>query len=134
MSDIKSGGMELKVLIVDDDVNARHFLGSALRAAGCYEIQEVSKADQVMDACDKYQPHVVFLDIDLGGVNGLDVMRYILEERPKQYFVVVSAHNTMDNVKRALSGGARGFIVKPFTAGKVQEAYTNALEHFRAKK
>ncbi len=118
----------LSALVVDDDSIARGYLKSALRALECREVQEVSKADQVLPACLRFRPDIVFLDIDLAGSNGLELIGQILQKRSGQYIVMVSAHSTVGNVKQSLESGARGFIVKPFTMAKIREALLNALK------
>jgi two-component system chemotaxis response regulator CheY len=125
--------MQLSILVVDDDSIARGYLKSALHALNCQKVHEASKADKVITACERHRPHIVFLDIDLGGSNGLDLIREVSQVLDGNYIVMVSAHSTLNNVKRALGEGARGFIVKPFTMAKIQEAINNACMYLNSE-
>lgn len=120
--------VRISVLIVEDDPVARGYLRSALSALECGNVHEVSRADRIVSACELYRPHVAFLDIDLDGCNGIDMIKQLLQVRPGLHIVMVSAYSTLENVQRALAEGACGFIVKPFTMGKILEALDNARE------
>jgi len=124
---------ELVVLVVDDDAIARGFLRQTLNALQCMNVNEVGSAGEVLAACERFQPNIIFLDIELNGVNGLDLIPEILGATSDQFIVMVSAHGTVDNVKGALEKGVRGFIVKPFTSAKILAALNNACEFLNAK-
>lgn len=118
------------VLIVDDDALSRDYLRTVLRALQCGEISEAASGANVAQVCARQQANLVFLDIDLAGGNGIDLIAPILAERPNTFVVMLSAHSTVDNVKASTAQGARGFIVKPFTAAKIQQVLRNANQHF----
>ena len=117
----------LSTLLVDDDGYARDLLGSILRELGCTVEHAVSSGEEAIRKCGKTRVDVMFLDIEMPGMNGFDTLQKMLTERPGQYVVMISAHSTLDNVKKAMELGARGFIVKPYTGAKVRDV----LEKYR---
>jgi response regulator of citrate/malate metabolism len=64
---------------------------------------------------------MLFVDIEMPGINGFETLKAILQDSPDQYIVMISAHSTLENVKKAIEYGARGFIVKPYTGAKVRD-------------
>jgi two-component system chemotaxis response regulator CheY len=83
-----------------------------------------------MDAiskCKASQVDLLFLDIEMPGISGFETLEKILENTPDQYAIMISAHSTLDNVKKAIELGAMGFVVKPFTVTKVRDL----LEKYR---
>lgn len=121
---------DLRVLIVDDDAMSREYLRTVLRALECGETSEAGADEDVVKACARSQADVVFLDIDLAGGNGIDLIKPILAEHPDAFIAMFSAHSTLDNIKASTAQGARGFIVKPFSAAKIQQVLSNAASHF----
>lgn len=122
--------VDLRVLIVDDDAMSREYLRAVLRALKCGEIADAGADEDVVKACKRSQAEVVFLDIDLAGGNGIDLIKPILAAHPETFIAMFSAHSTLDNIKASTAQGARGFIVKPFSAAKIQQVLANAALHF----
>lgn len=110
-----------RILVVDDDSSARDLLASTLRTIGYTEVSTVSDQAAAEQVLKRRKVAVVFLDIELSGANGLDVMRDLKKTAPDVAIVMVSAHSTVDNVKQAIKLGARGFVVKPYSIGKVKD-------------
>ncbi len=114
-----------KILIVDDARLMRDFLRNMLVELGFSDFIE---ADNATDTLKKYQsekPALVFLDIELEEENGLDVLSDLKELDAEAKIAIVSAHSTIDNVKVAMSRGAKGFIVKPYQPKKLIATLNN---------
>jgi len=108
------------VLIADDESIVRRFIRLVLIDMQCDVIDEVSNGD---DAIAKYQalkPDLIFIDINMPGIDGLGVLNAILKIDQNAFAVIVSANSTAENVRQAIQAGAQGFIVKPFTPKKFQ--------------
>lgn len=130
MSSARPDHAKLRVLIVDDDAMSRDYLRTVLRALQCAEITDATNGANATQALARSHAELVFLDIDLAGGNGIDLIKPILAEQPDAFIVMLSAHSTLDNIKASTAQGARGFIVKPFTAAKIQQVLRNANQHF----
>lgn len=128
MAEIKGRPYGLRALIIDDDFTVRGYLGSTLRLLGCPDVLETWRDVDVLAACRQHRPDIIFLDIELGSANGLDLIGEILQQRAEQFIVILSGHGTVDNVRVAMANGASGFIVKPFSIAKIEQALRNALE------
>ncbi len=118
-----SSNKNIPILIADDEPVMRQLLVSILRSDGYSDVRQVSDGQQAMTAltapgCDV---GIAFLDIHMPAFSGLEVMSMAKAALPTCFFVIVSAHSALDNVLAALGDGARGFIVKPYTAQKIHD-------------
>ena len=116
------------VLIVDDEPIVRSWIRTAVSNLGCKVLGEASDGTQALLRHAKLRPDITFLDIDMPGKSGIQVLADILTNNPDAFVVIVSAHSTMDNVKLAIESGASGFVVKPFNVDKfnsIIEKYMN---------
>lgn len=113
----------IPILIADDEALMRQLLASILRGAGYSNIHQVQDGRQALAALADPTAAIgiAFLDIDMPGLTGLEVMGMARVQLPDCFFVIVSAHSGIGNVLAALGDGARGFIVKPYTAQKIHD-------------
>ena len=112
---------DVTVLIADDEPLMRQLLASILRSMGYANIIHAADGPQAVAAINDDGIAIAFLDIDMPGFTGLEVLEIAKSTRPDCFFVVVSSHSGLDNVLAALNSGARGFIVKPYNAQKIHD-------------
>jgi two-component system chemotaxis response regulator CheY len=124
---------KITTLIAEDVELMRRLLRISLLSMNCEILAELPDGESVMEAVKKDRPDVVFLDINLPRMNGLDVLQQLKTYDPEQFVVMVSAHNTTDNIKLSIERGADGFLVKPFTNLKISEMLENYREKHRHK-
>lgn len=108
------------VLIADDESIVRRLIRLLLIDLQCDVIDEASNGNDAIAKYDKLRPDLVFIDINMPGIDGLSVLKAILKIDQNAFAVIVSANSTADNVRQAIQAGAQGFIVKPFTPKKFQ--------------
>jgi two-component system chemotaxis response regulator CheY len=115
-----------KILIVDDSAMSRRIMRRMIESAG----HEVIEAEEGPDGLEKYfleKPDMVFLDLTMKDMYGLDVLGKLRELDPNARVVIASADiqdMTRDLVTEA---GADAFINKPLTQEKVVEAMNSVL-------
>lgn len=107
------------VLFVEDDVFSQRLLGNALRAE--YDVQAAMTGHEGLMSYLKTAPDIVFLDINLPDMTGLEILQEIFRLDPRAFVVMLSGNGYKENVMKAIQGGARGFIGKPFTLEKLQQ-------------
>ena len=112
---------KIKVLIADDVKIMRNLLKSSLAGLDCEVVCELADGEKVLAAIQEHKPDVVFLDINMPGRNGLDVLKEIRAVDPDIFVAIVSGHSTFENVKLSIDRGANGFVVKPITMPRLQE-------------
>lgn len=124
----------MKAVIADDDLTTRNALRLLLREHGIQVVAEAGDGDKAVELCDSNLPDLVFLDINMPKLDGLQVAGTIRRRIPDIGIIMVSAVPTMDNVQKALQAGINGFIVKPFSAVKVMEVIENSMKRASAAK
>jgi two-component system chemotaxis response regulator CheY len=118
------------VLIVDDVAVARDLVRAMLRSLDVEQIFDASNGIDAIALFRREHPDIVFLDIRMPGMDGLQALAEMLAENPAAFIVIDSAESTADNVRAALELGAKGFLVKPFNMQKVRDVLDN---YFRYK-
>jgi len=118
------------VLIVDDVAVARDLMRAMLRSLDITQIFDASNGIDAIALFRREHPDIVFLDIRMPGMDGLQALGEMLADNPAAFIVIDSAESTAENVRAALELGAKGFIVKPFNMQKVQGILDN---YFRYK-
>ena len=103
---------EPAVLIVDDDEGVRRVFRRVLERQGMRVI-EAHDGESGIARCDEVAPGMVFLDLRMPGMDGLDVLSALVERHPETPVVVVSGQGTMDDAVQALRRGAWDFVGKP---------------------
>ena len=110
-----------KVLIVDDVAVARDLMRAMLRSLDVTQIFDASNGIDAIALFRRERPDIVFLDIRMPGMDGLQALGEMLADNPAAFIVIDSAESTAKNVRAALELGAKGFIVKPFNMQKVRD-------------
>jgi two-component system chemotaxis response regulator CheY len=122
----------LSVLIADDLPMMRQLLASILRSLGVTQIDEVSNGDDVVAAYHNKPPDLLFLDISMPVKNGLETLKEIIAIAPNAFVAMVTAHSSIDHVKSSLELGAKGFVVKPYSMGKIEDILKTFSEQAHA--
>ena len=103
------------VLVVDDDPAIRFLLFRVLLEEG-YRVETAADGKQALDAIAKRLPDLILLDVDMPGINGLEVCRR-LKESPRTRLVpvvIVTAQGDLSRRLNAWDDGADDFLAKPF--------------------
>lgn len=119
------------ILIVDDEQANLDLLEACLGDEGYTRLVCLRDSRQVVSAYQEHLPDIVLLDLHMPYLDGFAVMEQLLELVPPGDFVpilVLTADITAEAKRRALSGGAKDFLSKPFDLGEVLQRITNLLE------
>lgn len=118
---------QYSVLIIDDAYTVREYLRQTLLHLGISNVDEAENGRAGLMAFEQNQPDLVFLDIELPDINGQQLLQKIKAFDDRTQVVMVTAHNTVDNVQLSISAGASGFIAKPFSPQKVRNIVERCL-------
>ena len=111
----------LTALIIDDEYDIC-FLLSRILKAGNLEVQFVNSIAEGKSSLEKMNPSLLFLDNHLPDGYGIDFISYVKTQHPETKIVMVTAHDTNEDRKKALEQGADAFIAKPFSAAEIKNA------------
>ncbi|MEO6211627.1 MAG: sigma-54 dependent transcriptional regulator [Gemmatimonadaceae bacterium] len=120
--------MSPKILVADDEKGIRAALGQLLEYDG-YEVRAVQNAMDAIAEYEKWQPDLVFLDVKMGGIDGLEALKRIRVIDPAAIVVMISGHGTIQTAVEATQLGAYDFLEKPLDTDRIQVTLRNALQH-----
>lgn len=114
-------------MIADDDRMTRSVLRMLLRDSHYRVLGEAADGEKAVELCMQHNPDVAFIDIDMPRLDGHQAAEQIREHCKKTQIVMVSSLSTIPNVQQAMQTGACAFVVKPFTAAKVNDVIQQCL-------
>ena len=106
-----------KVLIVDDDPFIRKLIATTLEDVAGFELLQASDGAEAVDIASSEKPELVFLDIDMPRLDGIEACAKIRaqEATADATIVMLTATSRTDNERRAEDAGADLFLTKPFS-------------------
>lgn len=120
-------------LIVDDEKNIRLTMSKCLSFINL-EVDEAVNGEEGIKKIEEKQYDIVFLDLKMQGMYGLDALKIMREKRPSTPVVIVTAHGTVDAAVDAMKLGAADFMQKPFTPKEIQEIVQEILSRKKLNK
>ena len=116
------------ILVIDDDAEVRYSLGRVLSSKK-YQVIEAASGELGVAAVKKGpHPDLIFLDIRMSGMSGIEALQHIRSVNPKQLVVLMTAFGTAQTAIEAMKYGAFDYIMKPFDPAKVLTIAENALK------
>lgn len=116
-----------KILIVDDESSIRDSLFHYFTKE-TYEVDLAPNGEITRELISKYEYDVIFLDLRLPDVNGLELLQEILENSLSTQVIVISAYGNIETAVSAIKAGAFDFLEKPFSIYEAKLALEKALE------
>lgn len=102
-----------KILLVDDHVLVRYGVKLILQNEPGFEVVgEASDENEALEKASALQPNIIVMDLDLAGINSLNVSRQILNAHPETKIVVLSAETAPETAQLALQAGISGYVIK----------------------
>ncbi|MHC4697717.1 MAG: response regulator transcription factor, partial [Planctomycetota bacterium] len=118
---------EETVYIVDDNTDFRESLRALMESAGL-TTETYAGAQDFLDGYNATRPGCMVLDIQMPGMNGLDLQEKLAKEGIHIPVIVLSAHGNVEKAVRAMKTGAVDFIRKPYEAEALMDRVWHALE------
>jgi DNA-binding NarL/FixJ family response regulator len=118
----------IKVLLVDDHQIVREGLAFLLSQSGEFLVTGcVGNAEEALAVMRRDLPDVVVVDIALGKMSGLDLIKTIVAEQPRMILLALSMHDESVYAERCLRAGAKGYIMKSEGHEKIVEGIHELL-------
>ncbi len=124
--------MKLRILVADDTKFMRALMRDFLEQGGHQVVGEAVNGHEAVKMYEKQRPDVVFMDITMPELDGVAALEKILRINPSAIIIICSVMSQQELISEAIHKGAKGYIMKPFQPGQVEEAITNyALPHLQ---
>ena len=104
----------IKLLVVEDEPNMRNFLKDFFEKQN-YEVYAAANGEDALDLIRNSRPHLVFLDVGLPGMSGIDVLAQIKKFDNTIKVIMVTAVQEKGKIEEATRLGASDYVIKPFS-------------------
>ncbi|CAN5430692.1 response regulator transcription factor [soil metagenome] len=113
----------IRLLLADDQALVRGALAALLGLAGALEVvAQVGAGDEVLDAARMQRVDVALLDVEMPGMDGIEVCDLLRRHLPDTRSMIVTTFGRPGYLRRAIEAGARGFVVKDTPAQELAAA------------
>lgn len=119
-----------KVLVVDDDAVVGQSITRVLEGEGC-TVRAAASGPEALAACEQQDFDLVFADIRMPGMDGLEVTERLKRSRPGVPVVIITGFGSEANERRARELGVSAFVHKPLTPAAIVENAELALRERR---
>lgn len=130
MNDMEIGNSRPRILMIDDEQVVLESCTEILLDQP-YEIATATNGTRGLEAVEEFRPDLVFVDLKMPGLSGLDVLEAINRDDPTIVTVVITGYATVDAAIDAMKLGAYDFIPKPFTPDQFRVITARSLEKRR---
>ena len=120
--------MSRRILVIDDEQGIRDALSQLLEYEG-YEVRTEASGNAGLAAYEQFRPQLVFLDVKMAGLDGLETLRRLRTQDPAAVVVMISGHATIQNAVEATQGGAYDIMEKPLDTDRILVTLRNAIGH-----
>ena len=119
----------IKVLIVDDIPETRDHLSRLLGLERDLDVAGTAgTGEEAIKVAMDLRPDVIVMDINMPGMDGVQAAEIISQRLPTCPIIMMSVHGEVDQLKRAISAGAREFLVKPFSGDEFSASIRTVFE------
>jgi two-component system nitrogen regulation response regulator NtrX len=122
--------MKSRILVVDDEAEIRRSVRMILEYEG-YDVIEAASGPDGVALAERESPDLVFLDVKMPGMDGLEVLQRIKAANEAVPVVIISGHGTVSTAVEATKAGAFDFIEKPLASERILVTIRNALDRTR---
>jgi two-component system nitrogen regulation response regulator NtrX len=119
--------MSHRILIVDDEPGIRQAVKQVLDYEGM-EVRAAGSGGEAITLYPDFRPHVVFLDVKMAGLDGLETLARLRALDPQAVVVMISGHGTIATAVDATQRGAFDFLEKPLDADRLLVTVRNAID------
>lgn len=124
---------KLSAMVVEDEKVTNELLSSTFKNffSGVESFFEGASA---LEAYKNNMPDVVFVDVIMSGMDGIELSRKIRELNPSQIIIVISASNDIEKISESIEVGVNSFIQKPIDTKKIIELLGSVVAMVAKKK
>ena len=93
-----------------------------------YSCQTAATAEAALTKLEAQRFDVVLTDISMPGLNGMELMQWVVENYPGTPVIIISGHSDQDHAQNLISRGAFDYLLKPFRLEVVEASVRRAIE------
>jgi len=124
---------KLTAMVVEDEKVTNELLSSTFKNFFA-KVDSCFDGDSALKIYEETKPDVVFVDIIMSGMDGIELSRKIREINPAQIIIVISASNDIEKISESIEVGVNSFIQKPIDTKKIIELLNSVVSMIAKKK
>jgi DNA-binding NtrC family response regulator len=118
---------KVRVLVVDDEPSVGMIFHRILGEAG-YDVVSAANGTECLRVLKKQNPQLVFLDLQMPGIDGVETLRRIRDTHPQLPVIIMTAYQTVSSAVETMKLGALDYLIKPLEADRLPAVVHQALE------
>ena len=119
--------MTKKILVVDDEQSIRNLFEDTLNEVG-YEVRLAEDGEQALRILKEEQIDVIFLDLRLFGMNGIELCRKIRKTKPLSIIYAMTGWSALFEIEECREAGFDDYFIKPFEPQQMAKTVEEAFE------
>ncbi|WP_088549295.1 AraC family transcriptional regulator [Paenibacillus aquistagni] len=125
-----------RLLIADDEALEREGLEWIITRMmpETFHIIHASNGREAIQKADEYRPHIVMMDVQMPGIQGLDALKEIKAHNPTVKMVLVTAYEYFDYAQQALSLGVKEYLVKPAKRERIVSVLQRLMDEIKEER
>lgn len=124
---------KLTAMIVEDEKVTNELLSSTFKNFFS-DVYSCFNGEEALSTYNRVKPDVVFVDIVMAGMDGIELSRKLREINPTQIIIVISASNDIEKISESIEVGVNSFIQKPIDTKKIIELLTSVTAMISKKR
>ncbi|WP_188456608.1 response regulator [Virgibacillus oceani] len=126
----------MRVLIAEDELLERKAMRKFIEDnfAELTVVGEAPNGRKAIELAGAHEPDIIFMDIKMPGINGLEAVEEIIRVNPATKFILVSAYDSFDYAKQAMKFGIKEYILKPGKKEEIVKAILRVQKEIAAEK
>ncbi|QVL32979.1 response regulator transcription factor [Telmatocola sphagniphila] len=118
-----------RIMLVDDHAILRAGIRAYLeKIPGVEVVGEFAEGEKAIEAIAELKPDLVFMDIAMAGMNGLETTWRLKSQHPQIHVVILSSYSNVEYVEQALQLGASGYLLKDASCNELQTAIEEVMQ------
>jgi DNA-binding NarL/FixJ family response regulator len=119
----------MRILIVDDHPITRDGLRTALNLTDDVEVVgEAASGEEAIEAVEDSKPDVIFMDVRMPGMNGIQATKVIRERHPETKVILFTVDESRASISEAIQAGVSGYLLKDVGVGELVNAARLAMQ------
>lgn len=126
----------IKILLVDDEYAQRIYLKKIIdwSAFGCDIVGEAADGNEALAKITELKPHIVFLDVDMPCMNGIELLKIIDTQHENVKTVIVSGHTNFGYARDSIKFGVKYYLLKPLDEDELLEVLHKIIDEINQEK
>ena len=122
---------QYRVIVVDDEpMILRGLSRYPVEQLGLQVVGKASNGEEALWQINKLEPHIVITDIRMPAMNGLELMKRVMADRPSMVVVPLSGYGEFEYSREALRHGAFDYLLKPVSRSELEQTMRRAKSRF----